>query len=115
MFEDYKEFVKNLNKNEIDVLRNDYTSCWMFSYYFHNKYSLEIKNYECVYKVKVKVSEINLDDGIYSYFMCNNTEFHHFILFVKNEIVTLLSTYGGQKNIIEKIYNKYDFIEKLKN
>ena len=37
--------------------------------------------------------------------MCNNTEFHHFILFVKNEIVTLLSTYGGQKNIIEKLKN----------
>ena len=44
MFEDYKEFVKNLIKNEIDVLTNDYTSCWMFSYYFHNKYSLEIMN-----------------------------------------------------------------------
>lgn len=107
---DYKSFVNNLNEDEIDVIGDDYTSCWMFSYYVHTKYGLPIQNYEAFYEEEQN-SEFNLNkNGIYSYFMSHNTEMHHFILFVNNDNLTLMSTYGGQKNIIEIKYNKNDFI-----
>ena len=32
---EYKCFIKNLNNTEIEILGNDYTSCWLFAYYIH--------------------------------------------------------------------------------
>ena len=113
---DYEYFINGLNEIETDILGNDYTSCWLFAYFIHTKYNLPISNYECVYDQKENIEDINLNqNGIYSYFMSNDTEFHHFILFVNNNEVILKSTYGGQKNIITKIYKKNDFIRKIQD
>lgn len=110
---EYKKFVNNLDEDAIDVLGDDYTSCWMFAYYIHSKYNLPIVNDEPVYESE-NSTEFNLDrNGIYSYFTSHNTEIHHFILYVNNDDVILMATYGGQKNIIEIKYNKNDFINEF--
>jgi hypothetical protein len=107
---EYKTFVNSLDDEIIDVLGDDYTSCWMFAYYIHCKYNLPILNYEPLYEIKEN-SVFTLDkNGIYSYFMSHNTEIHHFVLFVNNDDINLISTYGGQKNIIKIKYNKNEFI-----
>lgn len=111
---EYKTFVNNLNHEIIDILGDDYTACWMFAYYIHHKYNLPILNYEPLYEKQT--TKFNLDkDGIYSYFMSHNTEMHHFILFVNDNDVILMSTYGGQKNIIKIKHNKYEFINDFNN
>lgn len=110
---DYKRFVKNLDDDEIDVVGDDYTSCWMFAYYFHCKYGLPLLNYEPVYEVENQIEFRLIDNGIYSYFMSHNKEMHHFILSVNNNKLTLMSTYGGQKNIINITYDKIYFIDKF--
>jgi len=110
--EEYKTFVNNLNNDMIEILGDDYTSCWMFAYYIHCKYNLPTLNYEPLYEVQTINLNIN-KNGIYSYFMSHKTEMHHFILFVNNNDVGLMSTYGGQKNIIEIKYNKNEFIKEF--
>ena len=114
--DEYKKFVSSLNDEEINIHGDDDTACWLFAYYAHVKYNLPILNYEAIYDVEQNINEINLEsNGIYSYFMSHKTEFHHFILHVNGNDVILYSTYGGQQNIISIKYNKYDFIEKIKN
>ena len=111
---EYKTFVNNLNDDIIEILGDDYTSCWMFAYYIHCKYNLPILNYEPLYEVET--TTLNIDkNGIYSYFMSHKKEIHHFILFVDNNDVILISTYGGQKNIIKIKYNKNEFIKEFNN
>lgn len=110
--EEYKSFVNNLNYDVIEILGDDYTSCWIFAYYIHCKYNLPTLNYEPLYKVQT--TNLNIDkNGIYSYFMSHTEEIHHFILFVNNNDVILMSTYGGQKNIIKIKYNKNEFIKEF--
>jgi hypothetical protein len=82
----------------------------MFAYYIHCECDLPTLNYEPVYEEQA--SDLHLDkNGIYSYFISHSAELHHFILVVNNEEVTLLSTYGGQKKIINITYNKTKFID----
>jgi hypothetical protein len=110
---EYKTFVNSLNDEIIDILGDDYTSCWMFAYYIHYIYNLPILNYDPLYEVK-QTSKFNLNkNGIYSYFMCHNTEMHHFVLFVDNDDLILISTYGGQEGIIKIKYDKNEFINAL--
>ncbi len=112
---EYKTFVNNLNDELIDILGDDYTSCWMFAYYIHCKYNLPILNNDPLYEVD-QTTKFNLDkNGIYSYFMSHNTEMHHFVLFVNDDEIILMSTYGGQKNIIEIKYDKNEFINAFNN
>ena len=112
---EYKEFVKNLDEEVIDVIGDDYTSCWMFAYYTHIKYNLPTLNHEPLYETNQE-DEFNLNqNGIYSYFMCHNSEMHHFVLFVNNNDLIMRATYGGQKNIIEIKYDKTIFIRKFKD
>ena len=113
--ENYKKFVKELDDEILYNLGDDYTSCWMFAYYVHTIYDLPLLNNEPFYEEKNE-KKINLDkNGIYSYFMSHNTEFHHFILFVNNNNVNLMATYGGQKNIVKIDYNKNDLINMFDN
>ena len=112
---EYKTFVNSLNNEIIDILGDDYTSCWMFAYYIHCKYNLPIVNNEPLYEVEL-TTNFNLDkNGIYSYFMSHNTEIHHFVLFVNNDKIILMSTYGGQNNIIEIKYDKNEFKNAFNN
>ena len=114
MNEEYYRFVSELNNDEIESLGNDYTSCWLFAYFIHNKYSLPIHNYECVYDISIHLSYFKIEkDGLYSCFICNDTEMHHFILMVNGNNLTLLSTYGGQEGIINKRYNKTTFNRRI--
>ena len=109
---EYKTFVNNLNKDIIDILGDDYTSSWIFAYYIHCKYNLPTLNYDPLYEVET--TKFDLDkNGIYSYFMSHKTELHHFVLFVNNDDVILMSTYGGQENIIKIKYNKNEFINEF--
>ena len=72
--------------------------------------------YECVYDCQEDITKINLNkNGIYSFYLNTNTEFHHFIIFVYDEKIILKSTYGGQNNIITKYFEKPDFILKLQD
>ena len=113
---EYKDFVNNLNKIQIDNLGDDYTACWLFAYYFHNKFDLPILNYSCFYEQKQNIIDMNLDkNGIYSYFMSSDTEFHHFVLVVNNDDVILNSTYGGQTEFINIKYKKIEFIKRLQD
>ena len=64
---EYKNFVNNLSEDALDILGDDYTSCWMFVYYIHCKYNLPILYFEPLYKVEI--TKLNIDkNGIYSYF-----------------------------------------------
>jgi hypothetical protein len=113
---DYKRFVKNLSDDELDSLGDDYTACWLFAYYIHDKYILPISNYDCVYETNIDINDFKLDnDGIYSCFFEHKKEMHHFVLFVSGDNLILRATYGGQKGIINIKYNKNDFIQKFQN
>jgi hypothetical protein len=110
---EYKDFVNNLDENAIDIIGNEYTACWLFAYYIHCKYDLPISNYEPVYEIE-NITEMYLDrNGIYSYHMSTTTEMHHFILYVNDDDVILMSTYGGQPGIIKIKYNKHEFINEF--
>lgn len=74
---EYKTFVDNLNDECMDILGDDYTSCWMFACYIHCKYDLPIQENEAFYEVNQQ-NTFNLDkNGIYSYFMSHKSEMHH--------------------------------------
>ena len=110
---EYKTFVNSLNNEIIDILGDDYTSCWMFAYYIHCKYNLPIVNNEPLYEVEL-TTNFNLDkNGIYSYFMSHNTEIHHFVLFVNNDKIILRRSERVKKKIgattIPKIIEKKKF------
>lgn len=108
--EEYKNFVNNLNSDAIKCLGDDYTSCWLFTYYIHCKYDLPMQNYSSIHEIQS--GTFNFDEnGIYSYSMNFYTESHYFVLFVNNDDITMLATYGGQENIIKIKYNKNEFIE----
>jgi len=112
----YKKFIKQLNIDELDILGDDYTSCWLYSYFIHKIFNLPIENYECVYINNINnMFDLNLDtNGIYSFYMDNNIEMHHFILFVIDNEITLTSTYGGQNGIIKITRSKNIFINNIK-
>lgn len=116
-FDDYCSFVSNLDEQEKMILGDDYSSCWLFAYYFHKLYNLPILNNECIYETIIEdISEFKLDvDGIYSCFLEHDDEFHHFILIVHVNNVDLLSTYGGQSGYLNARFDKHIFIEKLTN
>ncbi len=111
---EYKDFVKNLDQNASDTLGDDYTSCWMFAYYIHVKYGLPIMNCEAFYQLDAENGFDLNKNGIYSYLMCNDTEIHHFVLFVNDDNLIMRATYGGQENIIEIKYDKNVFNDKFK-
>ena len=107
---EYFEFVSNLNDDEIDLFGDDYTSCWLFAYYIHKKLGFLLEDNETKYVNEIDdVNDFEFDIGIYSFFSENNTEFHHFILFVTRETVRLLSTYGGQEDIIDIVFTRGEF------
>lgn len=113
---EYKRFIRNFNGYEKDIIGTDYTSCWAFAYFFHKKFGLPVKDYECVYEKDISPDELEEaleHDGIYSFFTSNNTEFHHFIILLKENKIELISTYGGQQGLIQKKYNKLNFIRDL--
>lgn len=121
--QEYRNFIKTLSPNEIDVMGDDLSSCWIFAYYFHLKYNFPITpQYECVYENQLDLDQLDLAknpdykfvDGIYSFYTENKTEFHHFIIQVLGNNVHLFSTYGGQWGII-KITHKMDMFVKLIN
>ncbi len=112
---EYKNFVKKLSEAEMDTLGDDYTSCWMFAYYMHIKHDLPTINYEPYYQLNAE-NGFELDkNGIYSYLMCHDTEIHHFILFVNDDEVIMMATYGGQKNIIKIKYDKEEFLDEFQD
>jgi hypothetical protein len=110
----YKKFIKNLTPDIIDIVGNDYTSCWLYALYAHSIHGLQIESNECVYTNTIdNLNDLPIvlnENGLYSFFHSNETEFHHFILIVNNMNITLLSTYGGQNGIICKTFYKNEWI-----
>lgn len=113
-FEKYKEFY--INEVENDVLGDDLSACWCYSYYIHFKLNLPIINFECIYENKINIEDLDFSSivsGILSCFISFKSEMHHFILIFNNNTVELFSTYGGQNGIIIKMFNKFDFLNEL--
>lgn len=117
--QEYRNFIKTLSPNEIDVMGDDLSSCWIFAYYFHLKYNFPVTSqYECVYEKVLNLDELDLVknpdykfiDGLYSFYTENKTEFHHFIIQVIGNKVHLFSTYGGQWGIIKITHDINMFI-----
>lgn len=105
-YKDYCNFVNNLDDE-------DPTSCWNFALYFHNKYNFPILENECVYENYLILTDknIELNNGVYSFYSENKTEFHHWIIEVDNNIINLFSTYGGQIGMIKISHDKNNFIK----
>jgi len=114
---DYRKFINNLQEDLIDQVGSDYTSCWLYALYIHTILDLPINNGECVYNETINdLNNFTLDtNGMYSFFTCCNSEFHHFILHIIDDKLTLLSTYGGQPNIIYKEFNTNEWVSSLKD
>lgn len=112
----YEEFVLNLCDEDRDSLGDDYTACWMYAYYVHNNLGFDHDINGAIYENTVDILDFNLDkNGLYSCYIENDVEFHHFILIVQNDLLTLISTYGGQEGIIHKKFNKNNWLHELKN
>jgi len=111
---DYCNFVKKLDDSLKEQFGDDPSSCWLFAYYFHSKYNLPILDNEPIYKNNFDLTNITLNNGIYSFFTENKTEFHHFVIIVVDDTIKLFSTYGGQLGMIRIIHTKEQFINLLK-
>ena len=110
-FDNYLDFVQNLSNEEKESLGEDFSSWWMYAYYIHKKYNLPIDNFEPVYE---EISEIFPEEnGLYSCYIENDHEFHHFIVVIIGDNLTLYSTYGGQYELIIVKRNKYKWINNL--
>lgn len=116
----YKIFVKRLSDDIKDVHGDEYDSGSMFSYYIHKKYNLPLKDNEPHYENRINdiysLQNLNLDhDGIYSFLTENNTEMNYFIINIEGNNLTLFSYYPGQKFMIQKKFNKNEWLDDLKN
>lgn len=111
----YKKFIGGLDEDQIDSVGEDYTSCWLYALYIHTLLDLPMDDdqCDCIYERFLnniyEIEEILEQNGIYSFYHTNKTEFHHFILIVTNDNLMLFSTYGGQKGIINKTFNKKEW------
>lgn len=118
---DYKNFIDNLNEDQIDSVGDDYTSCWLYALYVHNLLGLPISDDKCETIYSDNINNIDdflklfENDGIYSFHHANKTEFHYFFCTISGCTLTLNSTYGGQSGIINKIFDKYEWIYGLIN
>lgn len=112
----YKKFIDCLDDDQLDSVGDDYTSCWLYALYMHTLLDLPISEdqCDCIYENHVtniyEIEKILEKNGIYSFYHTNKTEFHHFIIIVTNDNIMLLSTYGGQKGIINKMFNKKEWL-----
>lgn len=118
-FNDYTRFVKRLSDDEIDSLGDDYTSSYMFSYYFHKKYNLPIEIHDASYEydfddVNNIIGLLN-NNGIYSFIFEHDYEFHNFVIIIENDIAQMYSICEGKKNFIKTEYNKNYFINTIIN
>lgn len=115
----YLEFINNLDEDQIDSVGDDYTSCWLYALYIHTLLDLPIDDCECVYNNHLlnihDIIQLFEQNGIYSFYHTNKTEFHHFICYINNDELYLFSTYGKQKGIIYKTFNKIDWITQYLN
>lgn len=108
----YRAFIKGLTDEQLDSVGEDYSSCWLYALFVHTLVDLPISDdgCECIYNNHVEnihdIPNVLEYDGIYSFYHANKTEFHHFILIVNGNDLQLLSTYGGQKDIIDIKFDK---------
>lgn len=110
--EEYMRFVSRLSEEEIDSLGDDYTSCWLFAYYIHKKYHLPISDYDPVLK-KTGIPELR-DDMVYSFRIDCDQEMHYFSIRTENETqVRFMSTYGGQRGVIDRLLARDEFVQGL--
>jgi len=119
-FNNYKKFVNKLDDNIKDIHGDEYDSGSLYSYYVHNKLGLNIINYEPEYKYKIiniyDLKNFNFDsNGIYSFLSENLTELNYFIIVIKDDNLTLLSMYSGQKEFIQITFNKNEWLNMLKD
>jgi hypothetical protein len=115
----YRAFIGGLNDDQIESVGKDYTSCWLYALFIHTLVELPISEdgcesiYENHMSIIYDIQTILDQNGIYSFYHINKTEFHHFILIINDEQLQLFSTYGGQKGIIELTFNKIEWINKF--
>lgn len=113
----YRAFICGLNDDQIESVGKDYSSCWLYALFIHTLIDLPISEdgCECLYENHMSniydIQKILDHNGIYSFYHTNKTEFHHFILIVNNNQLQLLSTYGGQKGIIDLTFDKIKWID----
>nr|QZX43478.1 hypothetical protein [Mimivirus sp.] len=98
--DEYKKYINNI-ENE------DWTSCWNYARWIH--FINNIEWYDDIYQDYPNEFTINIinKSGIYSLFLENNLEFHHFVLDIDitNDQIKLYSCYGG-KGFVNKILSK---------
>lgn len=117
----YRAFIKGLTEEQLESVGDDYSSCWLYALFVHTLLDLPISEdgCECIYDNHV----ININDfveilkhnGIFSFYHANKTEFHHFILIINDNDLTLISTYGGQKDIVNIKFKKNEWQTKFLN
>lgn len=112
----YRAFIKGLSNDQIDSVGEDYSNSWLYSLYIHTLLDLPMSEdgCECVYNNHITniydIPNILENNGIYSFYHANKTEFHNFILLVNENDLNLFSTYGGQKDIINVKFDKKKWI-----
>ena len=113
----YTEFINNLYEDQIESVGEDYTSCWLYALYVHTLLELPMDDCECIYDNHLlninDITQLFEQNGLYSFYHANKTEFHHFICYVFNSELYLFSTYGGQKGIINKKVDKFVWISEF--
>lgn len=110
----YKRFISSMSSEEKDSLGDDPTSCWLYAYFVHKtlNFAVDDRSHDVVYE---NHGELNLDcDGIYTCLMDCDAEFHHFILIIEKDVLTLLATYGGQRGLIWTKMDKVFWITHFK-
>lgn len=117
-----KKFIKQFNEDEKEIIGIDFTSCWLYAYYVHKLFNLEIDNYECVYKNEIKdekelslIFEKDEKKIIYSFFIEHDEEFHHFVIYKNENNYDLYQTYGGIRKIMRLKINKDIFIKNMES
>lgn len=113
-FDHVAEYIKNKYGDEEDP-----SSCWNGARFFFHHYNMKCDiDDEDAYPNDLKLDESSMsqrfnNNGIYHCFIENPTEFHHFLLIVQNDELTLIQTYGGIAKLTIQSFNKKDWIDNL--
>lgn len=112
----FKNFLK-LNLDNLDEEDNDYTSCWNGARYLFYLSGKKYTDSSLDYPNSIKKNDIynffsKVKNGIFHCFV-ETAFFHHFTIYIYDDNITLLSTYGGQNGLIHNKFNKEMFIRML--
>ena len=95
------------------------SSCWNSAMYFFSIYGIkgDIDNINETYTENILSSKpledeiIKMSNGIFHWYIENDSEFHHFVTEIIDDKLTLIQTYGGIDKLVVKKYNKNEWYE----